>query len=136
AETPAPATPASSRRRRRSAPSSWQLDTNGRPAARSALDPDLARVIRDDRLDDREAEPGPVLLGRVVRSEQALALFGGQPVAAIADVEPHAAFRLLRSDRQLAARGHRVDRVEQEVLDGTLQLIGIGANRDDGRIEI
>src|SRR2546426_10212635 len=61
----------------------WYLHVERGTAAADAVDPDLARVIGDDRLHDGEAEAGAVLLGRVVRREQSLTLLVGQAFAGV-----------------------------------------------------
>src|SRR5687767_8081284 len=88
-----------------------QLDMEGRTAARRALDPDPAAVIRHDRLHDGEAKAGAMLLGRVIRCEQAVALLFGKALTGISDLDPHRAVRTPRADGELATGRHRVDRI-------------------------
>src|SRR5438094_6566640 len=98
-------------------------------AAGLAFNPDLAGVIRDDRLDDGQPEPRSVLLGGVVRREDAAALLLGQAFTSVAELEPDDALAAPRTDRHRAAGRHRVERVEQQVLADASELIGVGANR-------
>src|SRR5438552_18367708 len=68
-------------------PAYRKLNPKRAAAARFAFDRDLASMIAHNRLHDGEAQPGPVLLGGVVRSEQALALFFRQARPGIGDFE-------------------------------------------------
>src|SRR5437773_11215425 len=106
-----------------------QFDVERRPAARLAVDPNPACVIGHDRLHNGEAKARTVLLGRVIRSKQPFAFLVGQARAGVAHVESKAALEPSGADGQLAARRHRVDRIDEQVLQGALQLIRIGTNR-------
>src|SRR5256885_11124788 len=68
-----------------------QFDPKRRAAPGLALDGYPPSMIADNGLHDGEAQPRAMLLGRVVRSEQALALFLGEARAAVGDFETHRA---------------------------------------------
>src|SRR3989454_10266255 len=104
-------------------PAYRKLDPKRAAAAGLALDRDLAAMIAHHRLHDGEAQPGSVLLGGVVRSEQALALLLRQARPGIGDLEqgaPGGAVALRRPDGERAARGHGVERVQHQVLHGAM----------------
>ena len=70
-----------------------------RAAALVAVDPDPPAVIGHYRLNDGEAETGAVLFRRVVRREQTLAFFVGQPGAAVGYIDSDRSRRAAREDR-------------------------------------
>ena len=103
-----------------------------------------AVMIADDGLHDGEAEAGALHFGRVVRSEEAGALFGVRPLpvseTSMRTVSPASEVRR----RAIAAGGHGVERVEHKILKRAMQQISIGVNfrkrfaqeifRGDGRL--
>ena len=89
------------------------------------VDPDLSCVVSHDRLDDRQAEAGAMLLCRVVGREQAAAFVLAEALAAIGDVDADDAAVPPRDDAEFATVRHRVDRVQQQVLHDTAQLVGV-----------
>src|SRR5207247_681299 len=94
-----------------------QFDMKRRAAAGLAVHPDLPGVIGDDGLHDGQAQAGAMHLRRVVRREQPAALLVGEPVARVAHVESDHAVRAPRANSERAAFGHRVDGVEEEILE-------------------
>src|SRR5947208_10598828 len=96
-------------------PAYRKLDPKRAAPSGLAFDRNFATMIAHHRLHDGEAQPGPVLLGGVVRSEQALALFLCQARPGIGDFEKGASRRavaLRGPDGERAARGHGVERVQ------------------------
>src|ERR1051326_5727292 len=57
------------------------------PLVFSAAYSDSPAMVTDDRLHDRQTQAGAMLLGGVIRSEEALALFSRQPRAGIGQLE-------------------------------------------------
>src|SRR5437660_4594385 len=91
-----------------------QRELNSKCAACSgaAFYRNLAAVIADHRLDDGEAPPGSVLLGRVVGREQALALFRGHACAGILYFNASVVRISARAQRQCAALWHGINRIQ------------------------
>src|SRR5216684_4120907 len=86
-----------------------------------AFDGNLAAVIAHYRLHNRQPETRAMLLGRVIRSEQAAAFFLGQTGAGIGDRDFNSIAQSRGANRQLSALGHGVDRVEHQVLERAMQ---------------
>ncbi len=83
-------------------------------------------MIAYHRLHDRQAKSGAVLLGCVVRSEQAAAFFLSQAGTGIGDRNFNPIAYSVGANRQLSTMRHGVDRVEDEVLQGAMEQIRIG----------
>src|SRR6202011_3932521 len=66
-----------------------QLDSEGCACARRGVHGNFSAMIAHDRLDDCEAEAGAMLLARVIRCEEARALFRCQARSSIGGVEAH-----------------------------------------------
>src|SRR4030095_3345845 len=122
--------PASTGRRQQSTGESCgKLDVEGGAAARFTVDPDLPGVIGNDGLHDRQAKAGPVLSGRVVGSEQSSSFLFAQPLAGVRDVNSDDTVASTGDDAKRATLRHRVDGVEQEILNHASQLLVVASNR-------
>ena len=77
-----------------------------------------------------ETEPRAMLLGRVIRSEQARAFFLRQPRTGVGDREFHFIAKQLRSDSNGSTLRHSVNCIEYQIRERAVQHIGIGG---DGR---
>ncbi len=111
----------------------------------------MAAALLHDSVRAREPEAGPLAdaLGREERVEDPVADLARHPAALILDreddvpsgLELEAArivgtdFGVARPDRQRAAVGHRVARVQREVEEHLLHLAGVGANRIERGVE-
>src|SRR5208283_5250897 len=104
----------------------WQLDAEGGAASFFAGDRDGAMVIADDGLNDGEAEAGALQLGGVVRREDARALFRREPLAGIRDFDADSIATVGGAEAESAAGGHGVQGIQNEILEGAMQQIGIG----------
>jgi hypothetical protein len=93
-----------------------------------ALDGNFTAVIAYYGLHNREAKSRAMLLGRVIRSEQALAFFRGQTGAGIGDRKLNVIAEGGGADGQLSTLRHGVDGVEHQILQCALQQVGIGRN--------
>ena len=77
-----------------------------------------------------------MLLRRVVRREQSRPLLLGQSFAGVGHFDVNGAIDAARADGERPAGRHGVDGVQQEVLHRAAQLLGVGANRLQRRVEI
>src|SRR5450631_1355970 len=91
-----------------------------------ARDANFTAVITYHRLHNRQPESRAMLLSRVIRSEQASALFLGQTGAGIGDRNFNVIAESRGANHQLSALRHGIDRVEHQVLQRAMQQIGIG----------
>ena len=85
-------------------------------------------MIADDRLHDRKAQAGPVLLGGVVGREKPLALLRRQTTAGVGNLQIHAAILFGRPQHQHTASGHGVHGIEHQVFNCAVQQCCIGLN--------
>src|ERR1051326_3790090 len=93
-----------------------ELDAEGRAAPDLRLDLDRALVPADDAVADREAETHPGLaLRREERVEDARAHILAHPGSGVGDADLDAVADLAGRERERAAFGHRVHRVEDHV---------------------
>src|SRR5262249_59351279 len=82
-----------------------------------AADTDFTVMVAHHRLYDRQAQPGPMLFGGVVRRKQALAFFLRQSLAGICQLEDYRLAIEFGAEDELAALGHGVHRIEHQVLN-------------------
>ena len=108
-----------------------QLDSEGCACTRRGVHGNFSAMIADDGLDDCEAEARAVLLARVIRCEEARALFRCQARPSIGDVEAHRTIVLRRSHGQGSAGGHGVERIEDKIFQRPAQKyrIRLGARK-------
>src|SRR5262245_55675749 len=126
----AKATPRSTGRRQRSTDGSCgKLDVESGAATRITVDPDLPRVIGDDGLHDRKAKASPVLLCRVIGGEQSFSFLLVQALAGVGHVDPDNRTIATSHDSKRATARHRVDAIEEQVLDGAPQLLAVASYR-------
>ena len=94
---------------------------------------DLAAVLLDDPVDERESEPGPFRLGGEEGLEDVGDVGGGDPVAGVAhrDLERLAANG--GGDAQLAALRHGLDGVQAEIPEDLPELLRVDGPRDGRR---
>ena len=85
-------------------------------------------MIAHHRLHDRQAQTASVLLARVIRSEDARALFGCQPRASIGDFDNDLLRLAAAEQRELSSLRHRVHRIEYEIGDSSVQEFRIGCD--------
>ena len=129
-----------------------QVDPERRPAPRLALDLHATAALGDNALDGRQPQPGATanFLGREERLEDMPPRFfvhadagvahGQHDIAsrARAGMQPCRSFvplHLGRADRDLAAVGHRIARVHNQVHHDLFHLVRVGENFGDPRIE-
>ncbi len=93
-----------------------------------AFNRNASAVVAYDRLHDRKAQPGAVLLRRVVRREKPLALFRRQSAAGVGNLEFHVAILVRRAQHQHSARRHRVHGVEHQIFNRAVQQRRVGLN--------
>src|SRR5436309_12276548 len=113
-----------------------QFDAECCAAAGLAGDGYPSSMIADYGLYDGEAQARAVLFGRVVRGEQALAFFPGEPGPGVGDLETDRAGRTRGTDREDAARRHGVERVQHQILERAMKLGRIGFDVRPGRIRL
>src|SRR6185437_11332663 len=94
------------------------------PAAHA--DPSV--VIAHDRLRYGQAQSGAVLLCRVIRGQDSVALFGCESLAGIRQFENRELVIAGSTEGKLAALGHGIDGVEHQVLNDAPEQHGIGAD--------
>src|SRR2546422_6754593 len=106
-----------------------QLDREGGAGADLARHLDLALVAPQDRVHDGEAEAG-ALAGRLRRLEgveDVLQVLARDPDTGVADVEPDAVLAdQRRAQHELAALGHRLHGVGEEVQDDLPHGVHVG----------
>src|SRR6267378_4095934 len=119
----------------RSARLARQLDAKRRALFFSAFDGNLSAVIAYHRLYYGETQPCAMLLGRVVRSEQARAFFLRQPRAGVGDRDFHFIAKQLRSDSNGSTLRQSVNCVEYQIRERAVQHIGIGGDGRQFRFE-
>src|SRR5438445_10816250 len=118
--------------RSRRPPRQGQPDREGRPAARRALGADVAAVLLDDLVADREPEPGPFAdaLRREEGTEDAADHVGRDAGAGVADRDDGASVLHARLDGDGARPGDRLRRVGKEIQE---HLVELRANALDRR---
>ena len=108
-----------------------------------ALNVDLTAVFLHNAVDNRQAEPGSVILGGKERIENVGEVFAFDPFATVSDrdaedLRPIAVglskrghpFRVLAGlgrHNEIAAVFHRVHGIDKEIQEDLLQLVGVGA---------
>ena len=100
-----------------------QIDAERGAAAFFAGNGNRAVMIADDGLHDGEAEACAELLGRVIRGEEARALFGREAFAGVGyfDADGFAGIAAFQGDG--AAGRHGVESVEDEILKRAMKEI-------------
>src|SRR2546425_1145149 len=121
-------------------PRRWKGNRKGGPLARAAFDPDLSLMILDDAIADRKPEPGalPDRLRREKRLEDlGLDLFG-DPGSRVADLDLDPVSRSqTRGDLDRAGPAlHGLLRIDQEIHEDLLELIGVAQDLGKIRLEI
>src|SRR6266571_3528176 len=122
------------RRRRRLRTLGRNLDPEGRSGARRALHLDLAAVVLDDPLGDRQPQADPRLARREERLEDPFEVGGGDAGAGVAEDDRrrrHPPGRAARRGLHLqpAARRRRLDRVDDDVEEAGPQPLRVGLDR-------
>jgi hypothetical protein len=79
-------------------------------------------------LNDRQAQTASVLLARVIRSEDARALFGREPRASVGDFDDDLLRLAAAEQGELSSLRHRVHRIEYEIGDSAVQQFRIGCD--------
>src|SRR5438094_1556360 len=121
-------------------PRRWEGDRKGGSLCRTAFDPDLSLVILDDAIADRKPEPGS-LPDRLRREEGfedlGLDLFG-DPGSRVADLHlDPVPLGQARGDLDRAGLAlHGLLRVDQEIHQDLLELIGVAEDRGKIRLEL
>src|SRR5262245_53938459 len=113
-----------------------KLDVEGGASTRITVDPDFPSVVGDYGLDDRQAKASAMLFCRVVRGEQPLSFLVAQSLACIGHVDPDNAAVLASNDAKRATLRHRVDRIEEQVLNDTPQLLTIASDSAERGVEV
>src|SRR5713101_1568707 len=105
--------------------------TQGELGSRSAVAAhrDLAAVLLDDAMDEREAETGAVVAGREERLERVSKVFGCNAVARVADRDLDQSRMALGRQPQLAAGRHGAQRVDAQGPDDLAEPIAIRLER-------
>ncbi len=85
-----------------------------------------AVMIADDGLDDGEAETGALQLGGVVGREEARALFRREALAGVGDFDANRVAAVGSAKAESAAGGHGVQSIQDEILEGAMEQVGIG----------
>src|ERR1043166_6881511 len=108
-----------------------EMKLEGRAAPRSGVDGDAPAVSAHDALADREPEPHAFfLLGRKERAEDVGQRRFGNADPGVGDGDHHGIRAVARgADRHLAAAGHRLGGVEQEIDQHLLELVGVRLDR-------
>src|SRR5712691_28928 len=110
------------------------------PLARSAFDPDVSLMVLDDAIADRKPEPG-ALADRLRREkgfeDLGLDLFG-DPGSRVADLDLDSVpLSQTRGDLDRAGPAlHGLLRVDQEIHEDLLELIGVAEDRGKIRLEL
>src|SRR3954469_13349795 len=102
-------------------------ERKGRTSPDPARYVDLAAVVLDDLLGERQTQPGAALLGREERLEQPRQLLAGDPDAVVLDRDLDPAARAAGADHDAAAAvaGHRVGGVAHQVDQALPDLVGV-----------
>ena len=105
------------------------------PLADLALDVDAAVVLLDDGVADGQAQPGALAdaLGREERIEDAGAVLGPDARARVGDADDLGPVLDREPDPELAAPGHGVEGVEDDVDEDLLEPFALGVDGGDGR---
>src|ERR1041384_2599962 len=108
-----------------------EMKLEGRAASRSGVDGDAPAVRAHDALADREPEPHAFfLLGCKERAEDVGQRRFGNADPGVGDGDHHGIRAVARgADRHLAAAGHRLGGVEQEIDQHLLELVGVRLDR-------
>src|SRR5206468_9144938 len=93
-----------------------------------ATNTDSAAMVAHDGLNNCQAKASTARLTRVIRSEKTSALLGGEAVAGIRNFDTRGTLFVASAQVQCAARGHGVDRVENEIRECAMKQIGVGGN--------
>src|SRR6266542_168427 len=96
------------------------------PEAVLASHRDLAAVLVDDPLDEREPEPGGIVARRRERLEDVGELVGANAVAGIREADLARAVDGRARNPQLASRRHGGHRVEAEVPEHLPEALAVG----------
>ena len=131
------------------APSAGSLEPDGRALARPARDLQPPAVLLDVPLGDREAQPGPFLAGGEERLAHRRQHVRWNAAAGVADLDDDLRAGVIRTtgavghegaDPEPAARGHRVERVGDDLEDRLLELHRIDPDlrqaRRDGHLQV
>src|ERR1044072_8348318 len=102
-----------------------QHQRGARTPAFAVLEPDRSSMLQHDVTYQRQSEPAAAALGAHIRLEQPWLQVGGDPGAAVQHLEHHAAVAGAQLDLDRRARGTRLARIEQLVVDGACQRQGI-----------
>src|SRR5437899_2381671 len=102
-----------------------QSQGEGRAQARRAPNVDLAPVLLDDTVDQREPEPGSFRLGGEEGLEYVRDVGGGDALAGIADRDLERVAAIGDGDPKLAALRHRLDRVQAQIPENLSELLRV-----------
>src|SRR6266571_4437004 len=121
-------------------PRRWKGNRKGGPLARTAFNPDVSLVILDDAIADRKPEPG-ALPGRLRREEwlEDLRLdLCGDPGTRVADLDldPVAGGQTRGDPDRAGLALHGLLRIDQEIHQDLLELIGVAENGGKIRLEL
>ena len=115
-----------------------QANRERRALARGGADVDRAAALRDDAVDGREPEARARADGlrREERLEDAARVSLVHADARVGDLEHDVTAVVARRDRQRAAAGHRVARVDGEVQQHLADLARVGLDGSQFRLEV
>src|SRR5206468_7131853 len=82
-----------------------------------------------------EPKSGAIALGREKRHKQIASFLLGHAVAVVADADYDLRAITLRADGQVSSIGHRIKRVPDQIQNCLPELLGIGVNRRQIRID-
>src|SRR5436305_2212337 len=124
----------------------WQGDAEGGPTPLTAADADRAAMVLDDAVRDPQAQASPLLvLGREERLENVSLDLLRHTFAGVADHDVHrlaqqkilvGAVRYAGGHGNIAALGHGLLGVEQDVEQDLLDLVGRGDHRRETWVEV
>ena len=89
---------------------------------------DGAVMVTDYGLHDRQAEAGALLLGGVVGSEEAGTFFWSEAFTGVAHFDANGVRVVGGAKSECATSGHGIEGVEHEILESTVEKIGVGVD--------
>src|SRR5438552_11000819 len=102
-----------------------QPETERSAKAQMTFQLDPPAMIADDALDDHQAQPGALLLGRVEWLKNAIDLLRRNPAAGVGYGHPNSFGAPVGLEGQHAALGHRLHRVFDQVDQRLLDLLWV-----------
>ena len=85
-------------------------------------------MITDNRLHNGQTQTGSLLLGRVIRREKPRAFFWSESFAGVRHLDANAGLNFRSAKRECTARGHRIQRIQHQILKCLVQQIGVAVD--------